>query len=223
MKADLEYRLSDPATMEANALSLMSQGVFTNTSTGSTAAVYAPFLERAGDLVSDFFAEEESKVKVDLSYVQAERNPYVETSSMFGLSVSSQINDRITVNGQVGVPVGGVNQSAVAGNVEVQVRLNDANTFKGRMFNRENDVNFLGEGINYTQGIGLTYELDFDTIGELFRQLFNKKEDDENPETSTGDDADSEFTPEYIKFMESRNKKKTNAEEKKPEPIPETE
>ncbi len=223
MKADLEYRLSDPATMEANALSLMSQGVFTNPNTGSSTAVYAPFLERAGDLVSDFFAEEESKVKVDLSYVQAERNPYVETSSMFGLSVSSQINDRITVNGQVGVPVGGVNQSAVAGNVEVQVRLNEENTFKGRMFNRENDVNFLGEGINYTQGIGLTYELDFDTIGELFRQLFNKKEEEDNVNTETGDDADSEFSPEYIKFMEGRNKKKSSKQEKKPEHIPETE
>lgn len=222
MKSDLEYRLSDKATRDLNALTLISQRTFANpNSAGTGGTVYAPFLDRAGDLFSGIFAEDQSKVQVGFNYVAADTNPFVETNSQVGLTVSSQINDRITVNGQLGVPLGGVSQSAVAGNVEVTVRLNDANTFKGRMFNRENDINFLGEGINYTQGVGLTYELDFDTLSELFRQLFNKKEEEDTTNT-TDDDSEEEFNPEYIKFMESRNKKKPTEEEKKPEPVPET-
>jgi hypothetical protein len=30
------------------------------------------------------------------------------------------------------------------------------------LFNRENDINYIGQGIGYTQGIGVTYEVDFD-------------------------------------------------------------
>ena len=106
MKADLEYRLSDPTTREKNALSLISQRTFTSPTSNSFAAP-AVFLDRAGDVFSGIFAEDESKVQVDFNYIQAERNPYVESSSQVGLTVSSQINDRITINGQLGVPVGG--------------------------------------------------------------------------------------------------------------------
>jgi hypothetical protein len=35
-------------------------------------------------------------------------------------------------------------------------------TLNLRLFNRENDI--IGQGIGYTQGIGVTYEVDFDTF-----------------------------------------------------------
>jgi len=108
------------------------------------------------------------------------------------------------------------------GNVEMQVRLNDENTLKGRVFNRESDIIFIGEGIGYTQGVGLSYEVDFNTLRELMQRIFGNKEEEEEDADTPNDIPDSDLSPEFIDFVESRNKKKTNTEEKKPEPIPET-
>ncbi|WP_458843739.1 translocation/assembly module TamB domain-containing protein [Flavobacterium hauense] len=225
LKSDLEYRLSDMNARQNQALSLLSTGSFVSpNSMDAGSAVAGNLFERASSLLNDVFSEDgdDAKVNIGFNYTNATKNPYVETNSQVGLTVSSQINDRISINGQVGVPIGGVNQSQIVGNVEAQIRLNDDNTFKGRVFNRENDINFLGEGINYTQGVGLTYELDFDTLHELWRKIFAGEKDKE-----VGSDSDqipdSDLSPEYIKFMENRNKKKTNTPQKEPERIPEVE
>ncbi len=179
VKSDLEYKLSDMTIRQNQALSLLSTGAFVSTNTmNAGSAVYGNLLETASSLVNGVFADEDSKLNIGLNYVQADKNPYVETNSQVGLTVSSQINDRITVNGQVGVPVGGVNQSQIVGNVQVEIRLNDENTLKGRVFNRENDITFLGEGIGYTQGIGLSYSVDFDTLHELWKKIFSTPEEE---------------------------------------------
>jgi TamB, inner membrane protein subunit of TAM complex len=221
LKADLEYRLSDMDTRQTQALALLSTGSFLSPTNGNT-AVYGSLFERASSLFGDLFSDEDSKVNVSVNYVQADRNPYMETNSQVGVTVSSQINERITVNGQLGVPVNGVNDAAIVGNFEVQYRINEDGTLKGRAFNRENDINFLGEGINYTQGIGLQYEVDFDTFNELLRKIFRKKEEEEADNNNENDMPDSDLAPEYIKFDESRRKKKPATEDSEPKMIPET-
>lgn len=220
LKSDLEYRLSDMDTRQTQALALLSTGSFLSPTNANT-AVYGSLFERANSLFNDLFSDDDSKLRVGVNYVQADRNPYVETNSQIGVTLSSQINDRITVNGQLGVPVGGVNESVIVGNVEVQLRLNEDGTLKARVFNRENDINFLGEGIGYTQGVGLTYEVDFDTLRELWQKILKKTTVEQDDNNST-DLPDSELSPEFIKFAEDRNKKKTD-EEDAPEQIPETE
>jgi hypothetical protein len=221
LKSDLDYRLSDMDTRKNQAFALLSGGSFVSP-TNNNAMVYGSLFEKASSLINDIFADEDSKLDIGVNYVQAAKNPYAETNSQLGLTVSSQINDKITINGQVGVPVGGVNESVIVGNVEVQLRLNEDGTLKARVFNRENDVNFLGEGINYTQGLGLSYELDFDSFKELLRTIFKKAKEDEANSTNGTDIPDSELSPEFIKFAESRNRKKTSTEDKEPEKIPET-
>ncbi len=220
LKSDLEYRLSDFDTRQTQALSLLYSRTFLSP-TNASSAVYAPIFERASSLVGDIFSEEDSKLKVNLNYVQGDRNPYVETYSQLGLTLSSQINDRITINGQLGVPVGGtgMNESAIVGNVEAQLRLNTDNTLKARVFNRENDYNFLGEGIGYTQGVGLTYEVDFDTFSELVAKIFRKIKTDDNG-NPVDEVPDSEVKPDWIEFTNEPKKKKEG--EKQPQRIPET-
>lgn len=209
MKSDLEYRLADADTRKFQALSLLSTGTFLSQNNANT-AVYGSLFERAGSLLNGLLADDESKFNVNLTYVNGEKNPYVETSSQLGLTLSSQISDRITVNGQLGVPVGGVNESVIVGNVEVQLRLNEDGTLKARVFNRENDINFLGEGIGYTQGVGMTYEVNFDTFRELLRTIFKKAQQDVKQKDEGTDSSDSEFSEEYIKFIENKNRKKAN-------------
>ena len=76
------------------------------------------------------------------------------------------------------MPVGGVSQSAVAGDAEVQLLLKDPGTLSMRIFNRQNDMQqqFDPDRQGYTQGIGLSYEVDFNTTGELFRKIFKKEQ-----------------------------------------------
>ena len=109
--------------------------------------------------------------------------------------------------GKVGVPVGGVNESAVVGNLEIQYRVNEDGTLNLRVFNRENEINYLGEGIGYTQGVGLTYEVDFDTFKELLSKIFKKttlniekKPKEENQDTIT--------KPDFINFSDEKKKTK---------------
>ncbi len=54
--------------------------------------------------------------------------------------------------------------------------------------------------------------------GKKYLVLLKKKEED----NSNSDIPDSDLSPEYLKFMESRNRKKTNTKPKPPERIPET-
>lgn len=223
LKSDLEYRLSDMDTRQTQALALLSTGSFISPTNANT-AVYGSLFERASSLLNDILSDDESKLRIGVNYVQADRNPYVETNSQVGVTLSSQISDRITVNGQLGVPVGGMNESVIVGNIEAQYRLNDDGTLKARVFNRENDINFLGEGIGYTQGIGLTYEVDFDTLKELWYKIFKEAKLKQSTDDGNGntDIPDSELSPDFIKWAESRNKKKTDSEENQPEQIPET-
>ena len=106
-------------------------------------------------------------MQVGVNYDQADRINQI--SGRVGLTLSTQINDKISINGKVGVPVGGVTESVLVGDVEVQLQLNEDGSLRARVFNRENDINYnIGEGIGYTQGLGLSYSLDFDTFGEMF-------------------------------------------------------
>ncbi|WP_255566905.1 translocation/assembly module TamB domain-containing protein [Flavobacterium litorale] len=224
LKSDLEYRLSDDDTRQRQALSLLYQRRFLSPNSTNNMAL-APLLETAGGLVNDLFTDDDSKLDIGVNYVQGEQNPYVETNSQLGVTLSTEINDRISINGQVGVPVGGVNQSTVVGNIEAQIRLNEQNTFKGRVFNRENNVNFLGEGIGYTQGIGLTYEVNFNTLREFMQKMFGKNEKEKDGDNNNGDQIpDSELSPEFIQFAHTRNKRSTTTNDNIPETerIPET-
>src|SRR5690606_35293704 len=105
-------RLNDFDTRQTQALSLLASGSFSNPNSAGSLA-YGSLIEKAGSLVNDVFSDEESKINVGFNYVQAERNPYVETTSQVGVTLNSQISDQITVNGQLGVPVGGVNNGIV--------------------------------------------------------------------------------------------------------------
>lgn len=80
-------------------------------------------------------------------------------------------------------------------------------TLNGRIFNKENDINYIGQGIGYTQGLGFTYEVDFDTFKELIRKMFKKNR---VIQTIPAEylDQDSEITPEFIKFTNSKKSSK---------------
>ena len=56
------------------------------------------------------------------------------------MTVSTKINDNVLINGKVGVPVGGVSETTVAGDFEVEVLLNQDRTLTLKFFNKENSI-----------------------------------------------------------------------------------
>lgn len=175
LKSEIQYKLDDRDTRQKQALYLLSSGDFLSPLGVGQSDLTGNLFEKASGLFNDIFKDEEGKFNLGIDYILADNRPGIETNGRFGVTVSSKINDRITFNGKLGVPIGGINQSAIVGDVEVQYLVNEAGTLNLRVFNKENDVSYIGQGIGYTQGLGLTYQIDFDTFKELVNTIFNKK------------------------------------------------
>ena len=208
LESEIQYKLADADTRQTQALYLLSSGVFLSPEGVSQSDLAGNFFERASGLFNDIFQDEDGKFVVGVDYVSPERRPGVETDGRFGLSVSTKVNDRITINGKVGVPVGGINESTIVGDVEVLYRVNEDGTLNVKMFNRENDINYIGQGIGYTQGIGLNYEVDFDTFREFTNKIFKNIQIDREILRRTESQErlpDSEF-PDYIEMEMPRKK-----------------
>ena len=102
-------------------------------------------------------------------------NRAYNSADRLGITVSTQITDRVLFNGKLGIPVGGVTQTAVAGDFEVQFLLTKDGRLSAKIFNRENELQqYLIDKIDYSQGVGLTYKVDFDTFKQLIRDIFTK-------------------------------------------------
>ncbi len=179
VKSELEYRLQDPTIAERNALFLLAQGSFVNDQTGiNQQAVTGNLLQSASGILNSLLAGDNDKLNLGLSYEQGilDRSTDIQTENRVGVTLSTQISDRVLLNGRVGVPVGGVTETVVAGDVEVQILLNEEGTLSAKIFNRENEIQqFLADRQGYTQGVGLSYQVDFNSFKELLLKILGKK------------------------------------------------
>lgn len=178
VKSELEYRLQDPTIAERNALFLLAQGSFVNDQTGiNQQAVTGNLLQSASGILNSLLAGDNDKLNFGLSYEQGilDRSTDIQTENRVGVTLSTQISDRVLLNGRVGVPVGGVTETVVAGDVEVQILLNEEGTLSAKIFNRENEIQqFLADRQGYTQGVGLSYQVDFNSFKELLRKILGR-------------------------------------------------
>jgi hypothetical protein len=221
LKSEIEYKLQDKDTRQTQAFALLSTGSFVTAETAGNAA-YGPLFERAGSLINGLFADEDSKLQLGFDYSQGNR--LTEISDRVGVTVSTRINDRISINGKVGVPVGGVSESVIVGNVEIQMQLNEDGSLTAHVFNRENNINYIGEGIGYTQGLGLTYNVEFNTFKEMIRKIFTKKTLTKKTTNSSNEIPDSEDIPtEFLDYINDRKDKKSEGAKEIINKVPEIE
>ena len=90
--------------------------------------------------------------------------------------MSTNINERILIDGKVGVPVGNEEETMIIGNVKLEFLLNKKGDLRARVFNEENEFQYFGDELGYTQGIGVGYQVRFDSLRELVNKIFNKKD-----------------------------------------------
>ncbi len=177
LNSELNYRLDDNESMQFQALSLLATGSFTNQLRIDQQAIYGNLAERASAILNSFFSDSDGKLQLGLDYQIGENRPEYQTDDRLGVTLSTKLNDRILINGKVGVPIGGVNETVVAGDFEIEVLLNEDGNFSMKFFNRENSIRNFGEQIGYTQGMGISYNVEFDNFKELLAKIFkgNKK------------------------------------------------
>jgi hypothetical protein len=214
LKSEIETKLSDKDTRQTQALYLLSTGGFLSQD-GLSQSQYTNFaFEKIGVLFSGLLSGDDDKFDINVDYRQADRTQGYETDGRVLATISTKISDRITFNGQVGVPVGGINETAIVGNFELEYRVNEDGTLNLRVFNKENEINYIGQGVGYTQGIGINYEVDFDTFKELINKIF-KKQTIEVAKTPDTEADDSDLYPDYINMKGADEKEKKNNDQQK--------
>ncbi len=167
--SEINYRLADQQRRQLQAISLLSQGIFISDVSVSFQGITNNLYEKASDVFSTLLGSNEGKLNVGLNYLQGEENPAFDlrTEDRIGLTLSTQLSDRILINGKIGVPIDGVEQSVIVGDVQIDFILNESGSLKAKVFNRENDFRYLGDEFGYTQGMGMSYQVDFNTLQEL--------------------------------------------------------
>jgi hypothetical protein len=219
-ESELDFLLSDDDRRRLQALSLLSQGRFVNSVNVNQNALTGNLIETATGIFNDALSGDgNNKIDVGVNYSQADRSQNLETSDQLGLTVSSQISDKITFNGQIGVPVGGVTQTAIVGDAEIEISLNEDRTLTAKIFNRQNQIQYVGEIEGFTQGVGLSYQVDFDTLKELVDKVFKGKKKMAEEKQQKQQEEDAKAGNGVVSFTTKKNLKKEadKKEEKKSE------
>lgn len=205
LKSELEYKLKTEEQKQNQSIFLLATGNFVNDNYGGSNAFAGTLADRVSSLVNDLFADQDSKFSFGVGYTVGDNTPDQETSDYVDLTISTKITERILINGKVGVPVGGANETSVAGDIEVQWLINDDGTLRMTFFNRQADLQFIGEDQIFEQGAGISYSVDFNTFRELYQKLFNKKmtlESEELPITPDDNTYPVDIDPNAIKTEE---------------------
>lgn len=217
LKSEIQYKLDDKDVRQTQALYLLSTGSFMSPDGFNQSDLSGTFAETAASLLGGIIKSDNDKFNIDLNFISADKRIGQEADGQFVANISSQINEKISINGKVGVPVGGVNESAIVGDIEILYRVNEDGSMNLRLFNKENDINYIGQGVGYTQGVGISYEVDFDTFSELVNKLF-KNHKLEKALKNTSDDLQDSLNPDFINFQSKKDSEKNkNKSDKKEE------
>ncbi|MGY0392366.1 translocation/assembly module TamB domain-containing protein [Bizionia sp. KMM 8389] len=200
VKSELNYRLDSKEDRDNQALYLLATGAFSNRLNDIN--ITGTVTERLNGIINGFFSTTDNKVNIGLNYEAGENTPDYQTDDRLGVTLQTNISDRILINGKVGVPVGGVSETVIAGDVQIDFLLNDEGTLTAKVFNRENSIRNFGEEIGYTQGVGIAWNVDFDTFGELLQIIFKGKQEYEEEQAQKAEkEAETDKNiPSYIGF-----------------------
>ena len=193
--SEINYRLADQQRRQLQAISLLSQGIFISDVSVSLQGITNNLYEKASDVFSTLIGSNEGKLNIGLNYLQGEETPSFDlrTEDRIGLTLTTQISDKILINGKIGVPIDGLQETVIVGDVQIDFILNESGTLKAKVFNRENEFRYLGDEFGYTQGMGMSYQVDFNTFKELIQKVKNKAQNQPNGASSQYDGKGIEF------------------------------
>jgi hypothetical protein len=104
--------------------------------------------------------------------------PNERGNDIFDVAVSTQLfNNRVVVNGNIGNKQysSGTTQNEVVGDIEIEIKLDRSGSFRLSLFSHSADqyTNYLDN--SQRNGVGVTYQTEFNTFKQFFKNLFSSK------------------------------------------------
>ncbi len=179
VSSELDFILKNDDDKLAQFFSLLATGTFmsvdrNNTEFNSSAAITGTLAQNASKILTEVLKSSNENIEIGVTYDVGDTNNVqdVITDNQLGILVSGRIADRVIVSGKVGVPVGSQTNSNVIGEVEVEIPLNESETLRAKVYNRQNEIQFdVIDGEGYTQGVGISYQFDFDNGKEFLDKI----------------------------------------------------
>ncbi len=143
---------------------------------GTGASVGSAAGANTSELISNQLSNMLSSISNDFD-VGVNYRPGDEISKdQLAVALSTQLfNDKLTIDGNVGKNTNSATQNTnnIVGEVNVDYKLTDDGKLRVKAFNRASDNNLTYSTNPYTQGVGVFYREEFNTVGELLSRYWN--------------------------------------------------
>ena len=171
-KGRVESALSTPDKVQRQFMALILSGSFVpDEQSGifnNTTILYSNASEIVANQFNNIFRQLEIPLDLGLNY---QPGSGLGGKDMFDVALSYQaFNNRLIINGNVGNSE--TSSSAWAGNLEVEYKVDKQGKLRLNLFTRAADSysNYLDN--TQRSGLGISFQDEFDTFGELFRNIF---------------------------------------------------
>ena len=146
--------------------------------------------EMLSNQLSNWLSQISNDVDIGISYRPGDEI----TSDEIEVALSTQLfNNRVTLNSNVGYGDYQTEEvSKIIGDFDVEVKLNKKGTIRAKAYTRSNNDVFSYDTSPTTQGVGVSFHEEFNTIGELLHKYWgkltgkNKKEEEAQKERQEG-------------------------------------
>ena len=140
----------------------------------NTSMLYSNVSEAMANQLNNILHKLDIPLDLGLNY-----QPTEQGTDLFDVAVSTQLfNNRVLVNGNIGnkqTTIGGT-QNDVVGDVDIEIKVNRSGTMRFDLFSHSADVysNYLDN--TQRNGIGMTYQTEFNSLKKAIMYLFSNRE-----------------------------------------------
>lgn len=181
LKSELDFKLNNEGEKMRQFFSLLLYKSFYNTNATGQESEFlrgttSDILSRA---ISEVINSSDNFFQIGLGYVsgaQTNINNPNNINEQLNILVNSDIGERLSIYGSLGVPIGRNRDNAnLIGSLNVSYDIDPKGHFKWYLFNRPNNIEYTQEEEGYTRGTGFSYQINFSNIKNLIQQLRRKK------------------------------------------------
>lgn len=181
IQSELAFKINNEDKKMVQFFSLIGFGTFMNPdnidfANSGNALLFGTISEKITNVISNLINNEGDLIKVGVNLDFGETNinnlERLRTDDQVGITFKTNLYRRVEINGAVGVPIGSKAQSSIIGEIEVELPLNKEDNFRAKMYSRRNEVQFdVLDSEGYTQGLGLTYQINWNTRSEFLEKI----------------------------------------------------
>ncbi len=184
VQSELAYKINDENKKMTQFFSLLSLGTFANVeefdfANSGNSLLLGTLSERISSVISNFLRDDDDLIQVGVNLEIGDRNRLnnnLRNDDQVDITFKTKIYKKIILNGVVGVPIGANTQSSLIGEFEVELPLNKKENFRAKAYSKQNEVQFdILDSEGYTQGIGLSYQFNWNNGSEFLEKIGLKK------------------------------------------------